>query len=408
VIAHSLSGTNLLTLAEIIGTGGMISDGDWIESKDQNPEGDVRIIQLADIGLGRYLNKSKRFMTAEAAKRLKCTYLIPGDLLLARMPDPIGRTCIFPGERMPCVTAVDVCIIRPDPANVEPRWLCHRLNSVDFLGRINCEANGATRQRIPTSWLKRACFELPPLEEQRRIAAILDKADALRQKRRLAVQKLDTLTQSMFLEMFGDPANNPRGFRFCRLGDLASKFSDGPFGSNLKTEHYVSEGVRVIRLQNIGAGEFLDDDRAYVSPEHAKALSKHECHPGDVLVGTLGDPNLRACIQPRSIAVSINKADCVQIRPKLEVATSEFICSLLNIPSVEKMASGMIFGQTRSRIAMGRLRELKVPVPPVSSQIEYSRRYRRAQSMKDSLIGAESKIGNLHDCLHHSAFRGEL
>ena len=93
-----------VTLPDLIGQTGIFVDGDWIESKDQDINGDVRLIQLADIGVGVYLNKSNRFMTTAKAKILKCTILKPGDILIARMPDPIGRACIFPGEEMPCVT----------------------------------------------------------------------------------------------------------------------------------------------------------------------------------------------------------------------------------------------------------------------------------------------------------------
>src|SRR5215475_12026903 len=86
------------------------------------------------------------------------------------------------------------------------------------------------------------------------------------------------------------------------------------FGSNLKTSHYRERGVRVIRLQNIGVGKFLDEDKAYISEEHFAALPRHHCFSGDVLIGTLGDPNLRACLQPKRIKRALNKADCILLR----------------------------------------------------------------------------------------------
>src|SRR5690348_11943930 len=82
---------------EVAGANGLTTDGDWIESKDQDPNGTVRLIQLADIGDGEFKDRSSRFVTAETAKRLNCTFLEADDLLIARMPDPLGRACIFPG-----------------------------------------------------------------------------------------------------------------------------------------------------------------------------------------------------------------------------------------------------------------------------------------------------------------------
>src|SRR5207237_2928811 len=99
------------TLASLL-EDGIFIDGDWIESKDQDPSGEVRLIQLADVGDGVFRNRSSRVLTMEKAKELRCTFLQPGDVLVARMPDPLGRACIFPGVGRPAVTAVDVCILR--------------------------------------------------------------------------------------------------------------------------------------------------------------------------------------------------------------------------------------------------------------------------------------------------------
>jgi type I restriction enzyme, S subunit len=192
------------------------------------------------------------------------------------------------------------------------------------------------------------------------------------------------------------------------IGDLASKFSDGPFGSNLKSEHYKEIGVRVVRLQNIGVGEFLDDDRAFISDEHFDQLDKHECLPGDVLVGTMGNPNLRACILPSYLPRALNKADCVQIRPDEKYCNARYICALLNAPSTEKMAHDLILGQTRARISMGRLRGLEVPHPPLSEQHSFAQRIDKLQLLKDVALQSAATLDALFASLQHRAFRGEL
>ena len=186
-----------MLLADAIDGADVFTDGDWVESKDQDPNGDVRLIQLADIGVGRYLDKSSRFMTSEKAAELRCTYLQPGDLLIARMPDPLGRACIFPGDSKRSVTVVDVCVIRTDETAVDNRWLMHWFNSEDARNAMERFATGTTRKRISRGNLGKIPVALPPIEEQRRIAAVLDAADALRAKRRQALVKLDTLFASL-------------------------------------------------------------------------------------------------------------------------------------------------------------------------------------------------------------------
>src|ERR1700732_4875466 len=92
------------SVADLVGYDGLFCDGDWVESKDQDPAGDVRLIQLADVGDGDYRDRSNRFLTSAKASDLRCTYLQTGDLLVARMPDPLGRVCIFQGDPKPSVT----------------------------------------------------------------------------------------------------------------------------------------------------------------------------------------------------------------------------------------------------------------------------------------------------------------
>lgn len=225
----------LVALSKALATAPIFVDGDWVESKDQDPDGDVRLIQLADVGDGYYVDKSNRFLTSYAARRLKCTFIEPGDILIARMPDPLGRACIFPGDSKRAVTVVDVCVIRVDPSRMLGRWLMHCINSPTCRQQIDEYTTGTTRQRISRGNLGKIHIPLPPLPEQRRIAAILDQAETLRTQRRTALAQLDSLTQSLFLDMFGDPVTNPKGWRLQALTEFFL-FRTGKLDSNAATE----------------------------------------------------------------------------------------------------------------------------------------------------------------------------
>ncbi len=165
----------LAAICELIGRGGIFIDGDWVESKDQDPCGDVRLIQLADVGDGEYLDKSSRFLTAKKSRELKCTYLVPGDALIARMPDPLGRACIFPGDPKTSVTAVDVCIVRTGVNGPDHHWLVWFVNSPEFRDNVALLQSGSTRKRISRKNLATITLPVPPLAEQRRIVAEIEK-----------------------------------------------------------------------------------------------------------------------------------------------------------------------------------------------------------------------------------------
>ena len=162
------------TIGDLISPAGVFGDGDWVESKDQDPSGDVRLIQLADVGDGGYLNKSSRFLTSKKAVELKCTFLEADDVLIARMPDPLGRACLFPGDAKRSVTVVDVCIVRTG-SEINHRWMIWAVNSPQFRGAIASLQSGSTRKRISRGNLATLCLPVPPAHEQVRIAAEIER-----------------------------------------------------------------------------------------------------------------------------------------------------------------------------------------------------------------------------------------
>lgn len=166
-------------LSDIISGYGFINDGDWIESKDQDENGEIRLIQLADVGDGKFIDKSRRFLSKEKAQELKCTFLHKDDILIARMPKPIGRACLFPfDESEKYVTAVDICIVRHN-SPIYNNYLIYALNSPVFRKQINEKIKGATRKRISTGNLKSLLIPIPPLDEQLHIVTKVDELMAL-------------------------------------------------------------------------------------------------------------------------------------------------------------------------------------------------------------------------------------
>ncbi len=195
-------GWTLGTISNCVSTDGVFPDGDWVESKDQDPEGDVRLIQLADIGEGIFRNRSNRFLTSSKAEELACTFLEPGDILIARMPDPLGRACVLPEVGQPCVTAVDVCIVRTGENGVDARWLMWAINAPQFRAKVFALQAGTTRKRISRKNLATIELPVPPLNEQRRIAAAIDeqfsRIDAADESLRRVKFRLVGLTRVVF------------------------------------------------------------------------------------------------------------------------------------------------------------------------------------------------------------------
>lgn len=154
------------------------------------------------------------------------------------------------------------------------------------------------------------------------------------------------------------------------LGDLKSDepraITDGPFGSNLARRHYTTSGPRVIRLQNIGDGIFIDQ-KAHISPEHFQALRAHEVRGGDLLVASLGDVMPRACLAPTWIGPAIVKADCIRVRLGDQVDPRWVLYSLQR-PEARRWAAEHRHGVGRPRLGLNVIRQIPVPLPPLPEQ----------------------------------------
>jgi type I restriction enzyme S subunit len=179
----------------------------------------------------------------------------------------------------------------------------------------------------------------------------------------------------------------PVGWVHAKLEELASPepfaITDGPFGSSLKTEHYVVSGVRVIRLTNIGAGSFLDEDTAYISENHFARLQKHEVVAGDLVTAALGDPLGRTCLIPSDIGSAIVKADCFRFRCH-PLVDRLYMRGWLNSPQARQSFVERSHGIGRLRINLGDYRGTPVLLPPAAEQ-------RRIVAKLDALLSRSKR-----------------
>jgi hypothetical protein len=209
----------LAALSDKIGPDAIFRDGDWVESKDQDSAGCFRLTQLADIGDGKWRNRSLRFMNGEQFARLSCTELKKNDILIARMPDPLGRACLFPGDEMPCVTVVDVAIVRVGGEGPDPRWLMWMLNSPQVRRQVAALQAGTTRKRISRRNLATVDVPNAPQSAQLvglgQIEAAIDEISALEVAREQSLMRAAALRSSILMSAFSgklvpqDPSDEP-------------------------------------------------------------------------------------------------------------------------------------------------------------------------------------------------------
>jgi len=183
-----------------LGEVGEIIDGDWILEKYYTESG-VRLIQVGDIGIGKLLNKSNHYISEKSARHLKVKFLKDGQILISRLPDPIGRSCLVPKLPYPAITAVDVSILTVYEDISEKTFIVQILNTDLFFGQCSNLASGTTRSRISRSNLKNLLIPLPPLSEQKRIAEILSQIDQAIEKEEKYKEKLERLKKGLMEDL---------------------------------------------------------------------------------------------------------------------------------------------------------------------------------------------------------------
>ena len=157
-------------------------DGDWIESPYITDEG-IRLIQTGNIGVGIYKEQGFRYVTHETFEKLNCTEVDPGDVLICRLAEPVGRACVAPDLGVRMITSVDVCILKPSPSTLAT-FCVYLFSTAHYLGFMESQCRGGTRDRVSRSFLGAVRIAVPNYQEQQAIAAFLD----------TEIAKLDDLT----------------------------------------------------------------------------------------------------------------------------------------------------------------------------------------------------------------------
>ena len=279
-----------------------------------------------------------------------------------------------------------------------------------LLKKIEDETPFVTVKHLSVKKLNEAEIPLPPLAEQKRIAAILDAADALRAKRRETLAQLDTLLQSTFLDMFGDPETREWPMATVEEVALPKKGSirTGPFGSQLLHSEFVDEGIRVLGIDNAVANEFREGEARYITHEKYKHLRRYTVRPGDVLITIMGTCG-RCAIVPAGIEKSINTKHlcCITLDPEKCMPGfmhAYFLRHRLARTYLERNSKGAIM----SGLNMGIIKKMPILLPPLPLQRRFAAIVESAEQQKTRLRAHLAELDTLFAALQHRAFNGAL
>ena len=380
--------------------------GSSLKLSDYVSEG-VPVLQGKNITNDSFRWFDVRYISESKSKQLSRSRVRVGDVLIVKIGS-IGYSAVVRDLNGfdHAVIPANLAKVTPDSAKIDTEYLHKWLTSIEVKRYLLSVASKTAQPALSLGKLKKLPIPLPPLSEQKRIAEILDRAEALRAKRRAALALLDELTQSIFLDMFGDPIHNEKGWHGATLAEIAQfengdRSSNYPSGDDIKTE-----GVLFLSTKNIVDRQLELRDAVFITHEKFKSLSRGKLKPMDLIItlrGTLGS----CCLFDSDYDTGFINAQMMIIRPR-ESALPRFLHAMLTTKQAKDQFKRIGHGGAVPQLTATQLSKLVFALPPVDLQKCFCERLQSAEKLIAKHESSLRELDQLFASLQHRAFRGEL
>lgn len=364
-----------------------------------DPDG-VNWITIKDASAGsKYIRTTERKIRPAGVPRSRVVN--PGDFLLTNSMS-FGRPYIM--KTAGCIH--DGWLVLSDRSGqVHTDFFYHLLGSDALHREFSRRAAGAVVKNLNIDLVKSVEVPLPPLAEQRRIADILDKADAIRRKRKEAIALTDELLRSTFLEMFGDPVTNPKGWPVSELAEVVEPGTTVTYGI-VQCGPEIPGGVPYVRTGDIQKGEIDASQLRRTSRELAARYVRSTVDAGDIIMSIRATVGTTALVRDELAGANLTQGTA-RIAPGPNVR-SEFLLAHLRSVGTQTWIQRQVKGATFREITLKRLRQLPVMVPSLDSQLHFEQLAQGVENVRIRLKARGKEADDLFNSLVQRAFRGEL
>ncbi|MCR9297077.1 MAG: restriction endonuclease subunit S [bacterium] len=330
-----------------------------------------------------------------------------GNVLVATVRPNLNGVARVTADLDGATASTGFCVIKPNPNALDSGYLFHWVKTPQFVADMVRKSTGANYPAVSDRIIFESAIPLPPLFEQKRIAEILDRAEALRSGRRAALALLDELTQSIFLDMFGDPVGNPKRWEMKSLQDAGVETKTGPFGSLLHKSDYITNGVPLINPKHMVDGRVEHTGDETVSEEKARKLSAYRLKDGDILMARRGE--MGRCVVVKSHQEGwLCGTGSFFIRAPESVYLSEFLELALSSEPMRKHLENLSGRAIMPSLSGNQIKSLRLPLPPIEIQHSFVAKLEKQKAIVDAQRRHLNTMDTFFASLQQRAFRGEL
>jgi type I restriction enzyme S subunit len=375
----------------------------WDPRKDA-PDNLIRYIDIGSVSQDtKVIGGLTPIMGSEAPSRAR-QLVQAGDILVSTVRPNLNAVARVPEELEGATASTGFSVLRPEPDHVYPAYLFHWVRTGEFVAEMMRQAIGQSYPAVSDKIVKASEIPLPPLEEQKRIAGILDQAAELCRLRAHALDTLNTLGQAIFHEMFGDVAQNPMGFRRGTIGELAAETQ---YGTSEKASE--TGPLPVLRMNNLTYDGRMDLASLKYMDLKASDFAKYTVVAGDMLFNRTNSPDLvgKTAVY-RGQSPMAFAGYLVRLRANAE-GNTDYISAVLN----SAYGKATLRGMCKSIIGMANINakelcKISLPIPPRQLQDAFSNRLAEVNKERPKFEAAIAESNTLFASLQHRAFRGEL
>jgi type I restriction enzyme S subunit len=334
--------------------------------------------------------------------------LAAGDVLVSTVRPNLNAVACVDAQFDGAIGSTGFCVLRPVASRLASSYLFHWTRTPEFIRDMTAKATGQSYPAVSDRVVKESSIPLPmkdgepDLGEQRRIAAILDKADALRRKAQQAIDLTDDLIRSTFLDMFGDPVTNPKEWQMRALGDLLEFLTSGSRGW---AKYYAPEGDLFIRIQNVGRNRLLLDDKTYVAAPVGAEAERTRVRPRDLLLSITADLGRTAVIPDNFQTAHINQHLAIL---RLSGLNPYFAAAFLDTEAGRAQFSKLNRAAVKAGLNFDDIRSVELPVPSKTEQDRFEEAYHKIIRSEEVLRARTATAEALFQAALQRAFTGGL
>ncbi|HPW57451.1 MAG TPA: restriction endonuclease subunit S [Candidatus Rifleibacterium sp.] len=387
-------------------------DGGYAFKSEAFSDIGVPVIRISNINEGRVNLKETARVPESFLKDFSAFRLNPCDILIAMSGATTGKIGVVPSDiNEPLLLNQRVGRFKIlDHKKLDQSYLRFIAESNNFQTQIQLLAAGAAQSNISGKQIESIQIPLPPLEVQKKIAAVLEKADALRRKREEQIKRLDDLLQATFLDMFGDPVTNPKGWPMQKFGNCISNIRSG-WSAKAENRPAVGNEYGVFKISAVTTGRFIKSENKYVKNIDSKRVLIIP-QKGDLLFSRANTRELVA-------AVCLVEEDCKnlflpdklwKIEALENTSTKEFLRYVIMDPGIHEKITTKATGTSGSMLNVSQQKFLSVdlPLPPFQLQKFFSSLFWKTIEQRKRLDAAFNLIKSNFNSLMQRAFKGEL